>query len=88
VRKISYALGALWSLLIWATAEGFGHSDNVPTDMGTAIIYAVVFLALLALDVRAGTRALSVDAVIERTFMAFNSATGTWTPPFILNEIC
>jgi uncharacterized membrane protein YphA (DoxX/SURF4 family) len=65
-RKLTYSLGALWSLLIWTTAEGFGKSDGIPTDIGTAIIYAVVFVALLALDTRGGTRALSVDALIER----------------------
>jgi nitrite reductase (NO-forming) len=65
-RKLTFGFGALWSILIWTTAEGFGKSHGVPTDIGTAIIYAVVFLALLALDARWGTRALSVDAMIER----------------------
>jgi uncharacterized membrane protein YphA (DoxX/SURF4 family) len=65
-RKLIYAGGAIWSIMIWTTAEGFGKPDGVPTDIGTAIIYSVVFLALLALDTRFGTRALSVDALIER----------------------
>jgi nitrite reductase (NO-forming) len=66
-RKVTYVGGALYSLLIWATAEGLGRTSGVATDIGTAIIYAVVFLALLALDIRGkGTRPYSVDALIER----------------------
>ncbi|HEX6507841.1 MAG TPA: DoxX family protein [Chloroflexota bacterium] len=67
-RKVTYLGGAIYSLLIWSTAEGFGRmSSGVATDIGTAIIYAVVFVALLALDARAkGTRPYSLDAVIER----------------------
>jgi nitrite reductase (NO-forming) len=65
-RKLTYSLGAAWSIMIWTTAEGFGKPSGVQTDIGTAIIYAVVFLALLALDARFGTRALSVDALLEK----------------------
>jgi uncharacterized membrane protein YphA (DoxX/SURF4 family) len=66
-RKATYIGGATWSLLIWATAEGFGRMPSgVATDIGTAIVYAVVFLALLALDQCNGTRSYSLDAVIER----------------------
>lgn len=66
-RKITYLGGAIWSLLIWSTAEGFGRtSSGVATDIGSAITYAVVFLALLALDARGkGTRPYSLDALIE-----------------------
>jgi nitrite reductase (NO-forming) len=67
-RKTTYIGGAVWSLLIWSTAEGFGRMPSgVATDIGTAILYAVVFVALLVLDVRGrGTRPWSLDAVIER----------------------
>lgn len=67
-RKVTYLGGALWSLLIWTTAEGFGRtpSGQVATDVGTAIAYAAVFLALLAADQCAGTRSLSLDAAVER----------------------
>lgn len=66
-RKVTYIGGAVYSLLIWATAEGLGRTSGVATDIGTAIIYSVVFLALLALDMRGkGTRPYSLDAVIER----------------------
>ena len=67
VRKVTYVGGAVWSLFIWTTAEGFGRAPSgaVATDIGTAIIYTMVFLALLAADQCAGTRAYSLDAVIE-----------------------
>jgi nitrite reductase (NO-forming) len=66
-RKVVYIGGAIYSLLIWSTAEGLGRTSGVATDIGPAIIYAVVFLALLALDMRGkGTRPYSLDAVIER----------------------
>ena len=66
-RKVTYIVGAMWSFGIWTTAEGFGHlSSGVATDIGTAIIYVVVFFAFLSLDQRGGTRRYSLDAVLER----------------------
>lgn len=66
-RKLIYVGGAVWSLLVWATAEGFGRmSSGVATDIGAAIVYSVVFLTLLAADQCERTRPYSVDAVIER----------------------
>src|SRR6516164_365556 len=54
-RKITYISGAVFSLLIWATAEGFGGPYTAQsTDIGTAIIYAIVFMSLLALNYQAG----------------------------------
>ena len=41
-RKTTYALGALFSLLIWATAEGFGGPYTVgAANMGTALTYVL-----------------------------------------------
>lgn len=66
-RKVTYVGGAMYSFMIWSTAEGFGRSSGVATDIGAAVIYVLVFLALLALDARGrGTRPYSLDAVIER----------------------
>ena len=66
-RMSVYLLGGLWSLGIWAVPEGFGNDDRMmSTDIGTGIIYVFVFLALLALDQRSGTRTWSLDAAIER----------------------
>jgi nitrite reductase (NO-forming) len=65
-RKSVYLLGAVYSLMIWATAEGFGGPyQSGSTDIGTAIIYAFVFVALFMVD-RPGPDRYSVDAVLEQ----------------------
>ena len=46
-RYVIY-LGILFSLIIWTTAEGFGGPySGTSTDIGAAIIYVFVFIALL-----------------------------------------
>jgi nitrite reductase (NO-forming) len=57
----------VFSLLIWATAEGFGGPyTSGASDIRTAIIYAVVFAALLALSYYAGPSRYSADYYIEK----------------------
>jgi nitrite reductase (NO-forming) len=66
-RKLTYIAAAGFSLLIWATAEGFGGPyTSGASDIGTALIYAVVFMGLLALNYYAGPSRLSVDYYLER----------------------
>ena len=66
-RKLTYISAAGLSLLIWATAEGFGGPyTSGSSDIGTAIIYAVVFMGLLALSYYAGPARYSVDYYLER----------------------
>jgi nitrite reductase (NO-forming) len=66
-RKITYSAAIMFSLLIWATAEGFGGPyTSGASDIGTAIIYAVVFAALLALSYYAGPSRYSADYYIEK----------------------
>ena len=66
-RKITYSAAIVFSLLIWATAEGFGGPyTSGASDVGTAIIYAVVFAALLALSYYAGPSRYSADYYIEK----------------------
>lgn len=66
-RKITYLSAAAFSLLIWATAEGFGGPYTSGTaDIGTAVIYAVVFLGLLALSAYAGPARYSADYYLEQ----------------------
>jgi uncharacterized membrane protein YphA (DoxX/SURF4 family) len=66
-RKSTYVVGALYSVLVWATADGFGGPYSASsTDVGPAIIYAVVFLALLVVNARSGTSRYSLDRRIER----------------------
>lgn len=66
-RRSTYLAAAIFSLMIWAIAEGFGGpygSDS--TDIGTGIVYAVVFLALYGLDRLAVPPKWSVDRYIQR----------------------
>ena len=66
-RKFTYMGGAIYSLLVWATAEGFGGPySGSSTDIGAGIIYTVVFLALLVVNARSETSRYSVDRLIER----------------------
>ncbi len=61
-QKIGYAIGILFSLAIWSTAEGFGGPYTPgATDIGTSIIYALVFLYLAAMQYLEGLPAWSVD---------------------------
>jgi uncharacterized membrane protein YphA (DoxX/SURF4 family) len=66
-RKLTCILGAVFSLLIWSTAEGFGGPySSGATDIGTSIIYVVVFLGLLALGYYAGPDRRSIDYHLEK----------------------
>ena len=66
-RKLTYTAAILFSLLIWATAEGFGGPyTSGASDIGTAVIYAVVFAALLALSYYSGPGRLSADRYLEQ----------------------
>lgn len=66
-RKVVYVAAILFSLLIWSTAEGFGgpYTDG-SEDVGTAIVYALVFAFLLALNYYQGPSTHSVDHALER----------------------
>jgi nitrite reductase (NO-forming) len=66
-RKTVYLLGALFSLLIWSTAEGFGGPYTVgATNMGAGIIYVLVFIALAVINSGSGPSPYSLDYYIER----------------------
>jgi uncharacterized membrane protein YphA (DoxX/SURF4 family) len=67
-RRTLYIGGALWSLAIWTIPEGFGGSFLAgATDLGTAIMYVFVFLALYSLEtLPAATQAWAHDRTIER----------------------
>ena len=44
-RRITYFAGALFSLLIWSTAEGFGGPyTSGATNVGPALVYVLVFI--------------------------------------------
>jgi len=66
-RKATYLAAIAFSVLIWSTAEGFGGPyTSGAADIGTAIIYAVVFAALLALSYYAGPSRYSADYYLEQ----------------------
>jgi uncharacterized membrane protein YphA (DoxX/SURF4 family) len=66
-RKLTYISAIAFSLLIWGTAEGFGGPyTSGASDIGTAVIYAVVFAGLLALSYYAGPARYSADYYLEK----------------------
>ena len=68
-RKLTYMAGAVFSVLIWGVAEGFGGPyTSGAADIGTAIIYAVVFCFLLIVNYYAGPACYSVDYYLEQRY--------------------
>lgn len=66
-RRTTYLSAAVFSLVIWGVAEGFGGPyTSASTDIGAALIYAVVFFALYGLDRLAVPPSLSVDNYIVK----------------------
>ncbi|MGH7737736.1 MAG: multicopper oxidase domain-containing protein [Candidatus Tyrphobacter sp.] len=66
-RKTLYIVGALFSLLIWSTAEGFGGPYTAgANNMGTAISYVLIFISLIAISSRGGRSPYSLDFFIEQ----------------------
>jgi uncharacterized membrane protein YphA (DoxX/SURF4 family) len=64
-RRVTYLSATVFSLLIWAIAEGFGGPYSpTSTDIGTGIIYAVVFLSLYGLDRLSAKSTWSLDNYI------------------------
>ena len=66
-RKLTYLAATGFAVLIWATAESFGGPYTAgASDIRTGIIYAVVFLGLLALSYNAGPARYSADYYLEQ----------------------
>jgi len=78
-RAVTYFAAALYSLAIWAIPEGFGgpYTHGV-TDIGTGIIYAVLFLALYQLDTLADESPWSLDPWVERRFPWWRTLSEPW----------
>ncbi|MDE1859177.1 MAG: DoxX family protein [Candidatus Micrarchaeota archaeon] len=67
MRKTAYSLGLVLSLLIWSVPEGLGGPYGPSsTDIGTGIIYAIVFLALILINTEFGPSKYSLDRIIEK----------------------
>jgi len=66
-RKTTYILTAVVCMGIWTVAEGFGGPyTSTSTDIGAAVMYAVVAAALLVLSLQCGPSRYSVDHYIEK----------------------
>ena len=67
MRKVTYIAGIALSLIIWSVPEGFGGPYGPgATDIGTGIIYAFVFLALILINTTYGSSRYSVDYILEK----------------------
>jgi len=67
MKKLAYSLGMLLSLLIWSVPEGFGGPYGPSsTDIGTGIMYAVVFVALILINAEFGPSRYALDTWIEK----------------------
>lgn len=66
-RRASYSGAIVFSLMIWGIAEGFGGPyGSGSTDIGTAVIYAVVFAGLLVLGRHVPASRLTADYHLQR----------------------
>ena len=66
-RGITYLAAAVFSLLIWGVGEGFGGPyGQGSTDIGTGIVYVVVFLALYGLERVVTPSQWSLDGLISK----------------------
>jgi uncharacterized membrane protein YphA (DoxX/SURF4 family) len=64
-RRVGYAAGAVYALLLWAVGEGFGGPyDASSTDIGTGIVYTMMFLTLLVFAPPARRERLSLDRIL------------------------
>jgi uncharacterized membrane protein YphA (DoxX/SURF4 family) len=64
-RRVVFIGGVVYTLLIWSTGEGFGVPyGQGATDIGPAIIYTVVFCALLVMLEHGLGNRLALDTVI------------------------
>ena len=71
-RKWTYIVGALFSLLIWSTAEGFGGPYSAgASNPGPALVYVLVFIALIIFERMLGANPYSVDYYLERRWPAW-----------------
>ena len=67
MRKTTYAGGMLFSMIIWSVPEGFGGPYGPgSTDIGTGVIYAIVFLLLLGLNAMDRNNDYTLDKIIEK----------------------
>jgi uncharacterized membrane protein YphA (DoxX/SURF4 family) len=65
-RRVGYTIGVVYTLLLWGIGEGFGGPySSGATDVGTGIVYALLFVTLLTFAPPARRERLSVDRFLE-----------------------
>jgi len=66
-RRMTYLFAIVFTLMIWGVAEGFGGPyTSASTDIGSAIIYAVVFFSLYGLEILATPPKWAFDNYISK----------------------
>jgi thiosulfate dehydrogenase (quinone) large subunit len=66
-RRAGYVFGAVYALLIWAVGEGFGGPyTSSSTDVGTGVVYTMMFLTLLVFAPPARRERLALDKPLVR----------------------
>ncbi len=66
-RRAGYTVGAVYMLMVWAVGEGFvGPYVAGSTDVGTGIVYIMLFVTLLVFAPPARRERLSLDKFLER----------------------
>lgn len=64
-RRAGYVFAAVYMLVVWGVGEGFGGPYmSGATDIGTGIIYTLLFVLLLAYMPAARQEQLSLDSVL------------------------
>lgn len=85
-RRVTYLVGAIFSLLIWSTAEGFGGPYTAgATNLGPALVYALVFVAAALFDRLLGSTPYSLDYFISRRFPRWGTV-AEWAPKRIWQQ--
>lgn len=85
-RKWTFIVGGLFSLLIWSTAEGFGgpYATGV-ANLGPALVYVLLFAALLIFEQVLGKTPYSMDYYIEQRFPRWRRV-AEWAPQGVLEH--
>ncbi len=61
-RRVGYTVGAVYALMVWAVGEGFGGPyTSGATDIGTGIVYTMMFITLLVFAPPARRERLALD---------------------------
>ncbi len=67
LQKIDYLGGMVLAFIIWSVPEGFGGPYGMgSTDIGTALMYIVIYFALIVIDISNGPNPYTLDARISK----------------------